>query len=168
MSVLQWSDDFTLGVSVMDETHQEFVALLAQVVQADDTRLMTLWSVLVEHTKTHFAREDRWMTDTGFTPDNCHSSQHQYVLKVLREGEQRGQAGELAVVRQLAQELGIWFPQHANAMDAALAQHLHQVGYDVVTGLVSLTEILPSEKIDGCHGSECEPHTQTQAKLANA
>jgi len=168
MSVLQWSDDFTLGVSVMDETHQAFVDLLAQVVLADDTQLMALWSVLVDHTEAHFAREDRWMTDTGFTADNCHSTQHQLVLKVLREGERRGQAGELAVVRQLAKELGIWFPQHANAMDAALAQHLHQLGYEVLTGQITLPKTLPTEKMGGCHGSECEPHAATQAKLANA
>lgn len=168
MSVLQWSDSFTLGVPVMDETHQEFVDLLAQVVQASDAQLMALWITLVEHTDAHFAREDRWMTDTGFSADNCHSTQHLFVLNVLREGEKRGQAGDLALVRQMADELGIWFPQHANAMDAALAQHMHQVGYDVHTGQVSLPGALPAEKMGGCHGAECSPHVEAQAKLETA
>jgi hemerythrin-like metal-binding protein len=168
MSVLQWSNSFTLGVQVMDETHQEFVDLLAQVVQASDAQLLTLWTALVSHTEAHFAREDRWMTDTGFSADNCHSTQHRFVLNVLREGEKRGQTGDLAVIRQMAGELGIWFPQHANAMDAALAQHLQQVGYDMHTGQVSLPGALPAEKIAGCHGTECSPHTEAQDKLATA
>lgn len=31
MTALQWTDDFALGVPQMDATHQEFVALLADV-----------------------------------------------------------------------------------------------------------------------------------------
>jgi len=165
MTVLQWSDSFTLGVPVMDETHQEFVDLLNRVVQAGDTELMGLWTELVDHTNDHFAREDRWMTDTGFTADNCHSTQHLFVLNVLREGEKRGQAGDLAVVRQMADELGVWFPQHANAMDAALAQHLQHVGYDERLGQVALPDALPSEKIAGCHSTKCSTHDAAQAKL---
>jgi hemerythrin-like metal-binding protein len=168
MAVLQWSETFTLGVQVMDETHREFVDLLSRVMQASDTELMALWTELVEHTDAHFAREDRWMTDTGFTADNCHSSQHKFVLRVLREGEKRGQAGDLAVVRQMADELGVWFPLHANAMDAALALHLHHVGYDERTGQVSLPDALPSEKIGGCHSPECSTHDAAQAKLETA
>lgn len=92
---------------------------------------------LVTHTDEHFTREDRWMKDTGFSSTNCHTTQHQVVLQVMREGEKRGDAGELAVIRQMVDELGIWFPQHAQAMDAALALHLRSVGYDGNTGQVS-------------------------------
>jgi hemerythrin-like metal-binding protein len=168
MTVLQWSDSFTLGVPVMDETHRELVDLLAQVVQADDAQLLPLWTALVEHTETHFALEDRWMTDTGFSANNCHSTQHEMILRVLREGQKRGYAGDLAMVRQLAHEFGMWFPQHANAMDAPLAQHLQHVGYDETTGQVRLTEALPTSAIDGCHGTNFAPQDALQAKLETA
>jgi hypothetical protein len=46
-----------------------------------------------------------------------------------------GPRGSLAVVRQMADELAIWFPHHAQSMDAALALHLRSVGYDEQTGL---------------------------------
>lgn len=168
MAVLQWSEAFVLGMPVMDETHEAFVKLLAEVVNASDAQLMPLWQGLVDHTDAHFAREDRWMTATGFSADNCHSSQHQIVLKVMREGLKRGHAGNLAVVRQMADELGVWFPQHANAMDAALALHLRSVGYDEQTGEIHLPQAMPVEVLEGCHGASYAPHDAPDAKLAAA
>lgn len=165
MPELQWSDSYTMDLPVMDDTHREFVDLLAKVVHATDAQLMQLWEELVAHTDLHFAREDRWMTDTGFSPTNCHTTQHQVVLKVMREGSKRGHVGDLAVVRQMADELGVWFPQHANAMDAALAQHLQSVNYDDKTGQVRLPQALPTEEIEGCHGSSCSADEEPGAKL---
>jgi hemerythrin-like metal-binding protein len=156
MPALQWSDSLALGVPQMDDTHREFVDLLTRVTGAADAALLPLWGELVSHTDDHFAREDRWMKDTGFSSSNCHSTQHQVVLQVMREGDKRGKAGDLAVVRQMADELGVWFPQHAQAMDAALALHLRGVGYDAQTGQIHSPQSLPDEEIHGCTGVSCD------------
>ena len=157
MPTLQWSDTMALGLPAMDDTHHEFVDLLSQVVHATDDTLLPLWRLLVAHTDAHFTREDRWMKDTGFASSNCHTSQHQIVLQVMLEGDRRGSAGELAVVRQMADELGTWFPMHAQAMDVALALHLRSVGYDPLTGQVATPQALPTETIHGCGGATCSP-----------
>jgi hemerythrin-like metal-binding protein len=162
MSTLQWSDSLALGLPFMDDTHHEFVDLLAAVVNASDTDLLTTWRSLIEHTDDHFGREDQWMQDTRFSSGNCHSMQHKVILQVMREGDTRGQAGELDVVRQMAHELGIWFPQHAQSMDAALALHLRGVGYDPATGIVHAPQALPQEVIHGCGGASCSsPQSET-------
>lgn len=70
------------------------------------------------------------------------------------------------VVRQMADELGTWFPMHAQAMDAALALHLRSVGYDPVTGQVTLPQALPAETIHGCGGATCAPGQETAPENA--
>jgi hemerythrin-like metal-binding protein len=165
MPALEWSDTLALGLPVMDDTHHEFVDLLAQVVSASDVDLLPLWHDLIEHTDDHFAREDRWMKDTGFSSTNCHTTQHQVVLQVMREGEKRA---DLAIVRQMADELGVWFPQHAQAMDAALALHLRSVGYDETTGIVNMPQALPKAEIQGCHSETCKTHEEPQDSVAVA
>lgn len=153
---LAWSDALVLELDFMDDTHREFVDLLAAVETADDEDLLSRFSTLIEHTDDHFGREDRWMKDTQFSSSNCHSMQHNVVLQVMREGLKRGQdKGDLALVRQMAHELGIWFPQHAQTMDAALALHLRGVGYDEKTGVVSRPDALPAGEIHGCGGATC-------------
>lgn len=155
MPKLEWSDALSLELPAMDDTHREFVDLLALVETADDEAVLSQWSALIDHTDAHFAQEDRWMKQTGFSSSNCHSTQHQIVLQVMREGLERK---DVPMVRQMVSELAMWFPQHAQAMDAALALHLRSVGFDPVTGEVSMPQALPDEVIHGCGGSTCSTH----------
>jgi hemerythrin-like metal-binding protein len=170
MSQLEWSDALSLDLPEMDDTHREFVDLLAQVVAADDAVVLERWSQLVDHTDDHFSLEDQWMQKTGFASANCHSMQHKVVLQVMREGLKRGQGGDVPLVRQMANELGAWFPQHAQSMDAALALHLRRAGFDPVSGQVHMPQALPREMIHGCGGATCsdqsEPTEQAAATAA--
>ncbi|CAM3662454.1 hemerythrin domain-containing protein [Polaromonas hydrogenivorans] len=155
MSNLEWSDALALDLPVMDDTHREFVELLAVVETASDETLLPHWRTLVDHTDDHFGREDQWMQATRFSSTNCHSVQHKVVLQVMREGITYALAGDLGAIRQMARELAIWFPQHAQTMDAALALHLRGIGYDPVTGIVAMPEALPNSIIHGCGGASC-------------
>jgi len=152
---LQWSDEFALNVPLIDSTHIEFVDLLGSVVKSEDSALLTHWLKLVAHTEEHFAREDRWMLATGFSPENCHSTQHKIILQIMKEGAVRGESGALDVIRQMADELGMWFPQHAQNMDAGLAAHLTNLGFDPESGAQLSRGLLPSTPIMGCHAPDC-------------
>jgi len=153
---LEWSDDLALDLDFMDDTHREFVDLLVATESADDSQVLARFEELITHTEGHFGSEDQWMKDTHFSSSNCHAMQHDVVLQVMREGLKRGrEQGDLKLVRQMAHEIGIWFPQHAQTMDAALAQHLRGVGYDAATGKLSHPEALPAGEIHGCGGDSC-------------
>lgn len=155
MAQLEWSDALHLDLPLMDDTHHEFVDLLAAVERADDAQLVSAWHSLVEHTEQHFGQEDAWMASTRFASGNCHSMQHKVVLQVMREGLVRAQQGDLNVLRVMASELAMWFPAHAQSMDAALALHLRRVGFDAATGVVHAPQALPGELIHGCGGATC-------------
>ena len=168
MTTLQWSEDMGVEMAQMDATHQECVALLQAVQGADDARLMAAWEQLLAHTEAHFAAEDRWMQATRFAAGNCHTTHHKMVLDVLRQGLAMGQAGDLAPIRQMAQELAVWFPQHADSMDAALAMHLQRVGFDPATGTMAHADALPAEVIHGCGGVTCTPQDATDREATAA
>jgi len=163
MPNLEWFDALALDLPAMDDTHREFVDLLAQVENAADHALLAHWRVLLDHTDEHFSREDRWMQDTRFSSSNCHSVQHKVVLQVMREGLTGGEAGNLKMLRDMARELALWFPQHAQTMDAALALHLRGIGYDPGTGVVAMPAALPRDIIHGCGGASCTDAATAQA-----
>ncbi|MDP3652385.1 MAG: hemerythrin domain-containing protein [Rhodoferax sp.] len=167
--LLVWSEALALDLPLMDDTHHEFVDLLATVVQAPEGQLLNAWRALIAHTQDHFDREDQWMQSTGFSSSNCHATQHKVILQVMREGEKRGVTGEYAVVRQMADELGVWFPQHAQSMDAALALHLRSVGYDATTGQVHRPQAPPTQTLHGCGGATCsDTDEQTEIETTQA
>lgn len=160
MAALEWSDALALDLPLMDETHVEFVELLALVECADDSQLLARWLALVAHTEQHFGQEDAWMASTRFAAGNCHSMQHKVVLQVMREGAVRAGQGDLQVLRMMATELALWFPQHAQSMDAALALHLRRVGFDAATGIVHAPAALPEGLVHGCGSTSCSPSAQ--------
>ncbi|WP_293661214.1 hemerythrin domain-containing protein [Rhodoferax sp. OV413] len=127
---MTWNQDLVLDLPFLDQVHEEFVDLLAETVQTEDDMLLPMWSRVIAHTQDHFDREDQWMEATQFGPRGCHSGQHAMILAVMRECEARGHGGDKAMVRQLAYELGIWFAEHAQTMDAGLAVHLKSCGFD--------------------------------------
>ena len=109
------------------------------------------------------------MQATGFAPENCHSTQHKVVLQVLREGARKGRDdGDLAVIRQMAHELTLWFPHHAQTMDAGLALHLKSVGYDPATGQLASPDALPTGALTGCGSGSCSDRPAEEAAPAAA
>lgn len=124
MATLQWSEALELGLELMDETHREFVQLLAVAESASDAEIIAAWDSLIEHTQRHFDQEDAWMEKTDFPFAGCHMTQHRVVLGVMRDGGKRLAEGDPQPVRAIMNELFAWFPHHAQTMDAALASHL--------------------------------------------
>ncbi|MES2280370.1 MAG: hemerythrin domain-containing protein [Pseudomonadota bacterium] len=158
MASLEWSDALSLDLPIMDDTHREFVELLAIAQRSPDETLPGAWQQLVDHTAEHFGQEDRWMLATRFSSVNCHTMQHRVVLEVMREGAALAVPGNTAALREMASELALWFPKHAQSMDAALALHLRREGYDPVTGIVSCPvagAMVEEGLITGCGSASC-------------
>ena len=149
---LTWSDDLVMNMDQMDQTHREFVDLLAATETAPVDQLLQSFTELIAHTEEHFSGENQWMLDVDFGPGGCHTDEHEMILKVMREVLRRGQEeGKLAMVRQLTGELAVWFDGHAKSMDAVLAMYLKEVQYDPVTRIVHK----PQERAEGAPPPEC-------------
>lgn len=130
MPSLPWSQELEIGLPAMDQTHREFVELLAKARDSSDETLAAAWQALIDHTEAHFAQEDAWMRATQYAAARSHSIQHRVILQVMREGAARAAEGNLTSVRLMTRELAIWFPQHAQSLDMPLAAHLAAVGFD--------------------------------------
>ena len=119
---LEWSDALLLGYPAMDRTHEAFVRTVEALRHAPDELLVDRLAALREHLEAHFGEEDRWMTETGFPPRDCHIDEHAAVLNSVREVQALlDQGGDVEPCRRLADELVRWFPGHADYLDSALA-----------------------------------------------
>jgi len=160
MPRLVWSDDFALQPQ-MDLTHREFIDLLAEVeaaMSAARPELLARYARLLEHTVAHLAQEDRWMAATGFAAENCHAFQHQSVLQVMREVDRLArEENDFEPLERAVAELAAWFPIHAETMDAALAYHMGQVGFDPLRPQAASRAAREGQEalISGCGSKAC-------------
>ena len=162
MSTLEWTDKLALGLGPMDDTHREFVEDYNRLLALSGDALLAEMDVFIAHTLAHFEQENRWMELVGFPP--CHKGEHDRVLAVVGDVRKRMERGDVALGRQLIQELPLWFDNHVASMDAALAAYLESIGFDTETG-----EIRNPPSTDACgnpvsaESCSCEPPAVAEA-----
>lgn len=139
----------------MDETHAEFVDQLNALLATPVDQQLPLYREFLAHTVEHFAQEERWMLATGFATDNCHASHHATILDTMHAVIPLFENDDPEIITRLAEALAEWFPQHAASMDAGLAQHLQQVGFDTTTETLADPSVIRPASMSGCGSVSC-------------
>lgn len=123
-----WDDArHALGLAEMDDTHREFIALVAALNEADAAAFPALFQQLVDHTRKHFTAEGVLMRNSKYRGLPEHEGDHHRVLGELLQLNRSLKRGHLPLVRAYVKEgLKEWFDTHVAMMDAALAMHLKQ------------------------------------------
>jgi hemerythrin-like metal-binding protein len=152
---LDWTAALSVGDARMDDTHEEFVIMLNQLLAATPTQQVPLYRAFREHTVEHFAQEERWMLATGFSADNCHAGHHATILETMNAVLDHSEKGATNIITRMAQALVEWFPQHAASMDAGLAQHLKNVGFNSSTETLADPSTVRPASMSGCGTVSC-------------
>jgi hemerythrin len=119
----------------MNHDHSEFVelreALLATLAQkASPAEVDALLDRLLEHTRTHFAEENRLMQETGFPPYPMHKGEHDRVLDDMESRIARWKQGRDTKALSDWLEVGLvdWFVSHVSTMDFITARFVKAQG----------------------------------------
>lgn len=152
---LELTDSLLTGDTRMDHTHQEFTDLLNQLLATPQDEQLPTYKAFLDHTKEHFAQEERWMLATGFAADNCHAEHHAMILETMGVIEQHYLGGDPAIITRMAEALAEWFPGHAASMDAGLAAHLKSVGFDSTTETLAYSATIKNVTKSGCGSVSC-------------
>lgn len=130
--------DFTVIPKVafeeMNAVHAEEVEQLNAIAalldaNASEAELAPLLEALFEHTRVHFANEERLMREVGFPPFEMHKSEHDRALNafqlVMMEWRTKKDNGILR--EYICSETPQWLHQHIATMDTVTAQFIAMV-----------------------------------------
>jgi len=93
MALFEWTDDFVIGIEMIDEDHQLLVSLINQLhaaIEANQDRdiIASVLTVLTEYTCTHFAREEKLLEKSDYPNLAEHREKHRdlsgQVIEILR------------------------------------------------------------------------------------
>lgn len=119
----------------MNHDHAEFVELRAALLtalarKAGPAEVDALLDRLLEHTRSHFAEENRLMQETGFPPYPMHKGEHDRVLDDMETRIARWKAGRdtKALSDWLEVVLVDWFVSHVSTMDYITARFIKAQG----------------------------------------
>ena len=120
--LINWSDDdHTLNFDAMDDTHQEFIALLNVLYRSPDHDFQRLYDDFCQH-------ENELMQESAFPARSEHMDEHKRILGELHRFKKRIDMGLYAFGRAyLRDSMPRWFKLHIATMDSALAAHLKTI-----------------------------------------
>lgn len=130
MAFLEWNEELSIGVPVIDHQHAELVTLLNRVGDAVKTgqeagRIMALLDELIALTRHHFATEECLMDRYGYADAIAHRQEHRKLVEDLL-GIQR-QFDDVSLMLTL-QALKEWLRKHIHGDDRRLGAALIATG----------------------------------------
>ncbi len=125
MSLLQWKNEYSVGIASMDDEHREMIDLINDVYTklGDSPDAATIESCLEEIFSTislHFALEERIMRDSGYDEYEAHKEDHEELLDEIRDLMDSFEANPKEGARSLERRLSDWFAKHFASFDARL------------------------------------------------
>ena len=130
MSLIDWKEEFSLGIASVDLEHRELINLINDVHAmmgeggGHDRVVASLGEILAQ-ISAHFALEERFMRNTRYAGYPAHKADHEALLDELRDIMDRVEDDGRYDEERLSRELGTWFTEHFRTHDAKLHRHIH-------------------------------------------
>ena len=128
MSLIEWKDEFNLGIEEVDSEHRTLVALInalhdAMLAGAGRADVVEGISEIYALVSAHFEREEAFMRKMRYMAFAEHKEDHEVLLDDLREIIERVRSGRGYEEDRLSADLQYWFSDHFRTHDARLHQH---------------------------------------------
>ena len=129
MSIIDWRDEFSVGVASVDQEHREMIGLINELddamgQDADHATVIGTLGEIYARIAAHFALEEKIMRDVSYVDLSSHKEDHENLLDALSmiidgvDEEGRYDRG------RLSRELDEWFTNHFRTNDAKLHRRL--------------------------------------------
>lgn len=86
MSLIEWTESFSVGVDQLDSDHKQLIDIINRVHRAREANESISWAVgeLSDYARDHFKREEKMMKDAGYPDRQEHRKRHKEFLEWLR------------------------------------------------------------------------------------
>ena len=130
MTLVEWRDDFKIGIDSVDYEHRQMIDLINAVheqlsVDAPKNQILDFLGEVFTRISAHFALEERIMRGWKYDQLDEHKADHERLLDEIRDIMDGFESGTIpAAEMELSLRLNAWFTDHFKAKDARLHRHL--------------------------------------------
>ena len=129
MALIEWRDEFSVGVPDVDHEHQELISLINDLHAAmssvsHDVTVMDFLGEIYAHVSAHFALEEKIMREHKYDHYAEHKAEHEALLDTLRDIMDDYEENAYFSDEAFAEAVEKWFTDHFRTRDARLHRHL--------------------------------------------
>jgi hemerythrin-like metal-binding protein len=125
MTLLQWRDEYRIGIAEVDHEHQELIGLINDLhatlgVDRTSGRIEEFLGEIHARISAHFALEEKDMQARWYPEFNQHKADHERLLDEIRDlMDEQSESGVLDE-EDFSRRLAAWFGDHFRTYDARL------------------------------------------------
>jgi len=134
MALLQWKDQYSVGIEAVDYEHRELIDLINRLhaefsAKGLSASVEAFFGDLLKAISAHFALEERFMREHNYDQLAQHKADHERLIDELRDIMDDDLLKEDIASSRLPERLDAWFSRHFETHDARLhkvfAAHPH-------------------------------------------
>jgi hemerythrin-like metal-binding protein len=128
MALLQWKDQYSVGIAAVDYEHKELIDLINRLhdeltASGEKLSASAFFGDLFRGISAHFALEERFMRERRYDQLAEHKADHERLLDEIRDIMDEFEEREVAS-DELRARLDAWFSRHFETHDARLHKAL--------------------------------------------
>jgi hemerythrin len=122
MALIQWNDNLSVNVAVIDKQHQKLVSMINELSDAmkqgkgKDVSGKILNS-LISYTATHFQTEEKYFDLYGYPEASNHKKEHLAFVQKVSKFKDDFEKGRLLLTIELMNFLSDWLKNHITRTD---------------------------------------------------
>jgi hemerythrin len=125
MALLQWKDQYSVGIEAVDYEHKELINLINRLhaefsSKGVSSSVEAFFGDLLKAISAHFALEERFMLEHNYDQLAQHKADHERLIDELRDIMDDDLRTEDITSSKLPQRLDAWFSRHFETHDARL------------------------------------------------
>lgn len=129
MALMEWNDNFLIGVQEVDRQHRHLVEILNRVhagmLAGNPPReMMRVMQDLVNYTKYHFDAEERAMRNAGYPGLAEHQEKHRAMVAKVEAFSLEMISGKATVTMRLMVFLKEWLAKHILETDKRFGEYV--------------------------------------------
>jgi hemerythrin len=133
MSGFEWDDRLSVGVKSIDDQHKELVKMVNQLAEAmaagkGQDAMGQVFNGLVKYTVSHFAHEEKLMSDHAYPQAVDHKKQHSDLKAQAIGLQNKAKEGGTVVTMETLHFLKDWLLHHIKGTDKAFGSFLNTKG----------------------------------------
>ncbi len=129
MKLIDWRDEFELGIQSVDHEHRELIQLIndlyeESVIQGSKTAVLDFFGELYAGIASHFALEEKIMQEREYDQYREHKDDHEKLLDEIRDFMDDYENTDEFPEHLFREILEQWFVTHFKNMDSRLHKYL--------------------------------------------
>jgi len=130
---IQWKDEYSVGITHIDQDHKKLINLLNQFTVAYDHAMSEEFEKkaleeLIAYTQYHFEREEKLMSDNDYPDFEAHKAKHQEMIKQVSTFVDLYNEKGHDALKDISEYLTVWLISHINGTDKEYSQYLNERG----------------------------------------